>query len=108
MQLRFPDALWRLTMIWGPVQNKTRLVLPCRSYRPPRGDTPVIKATGSRSVLNRTSALTLVGPLRFMARQSLVTEAVLRVYVRRLMPFADRLIRFVVGHLMYRATKVQS
>jgi hypothetical protein len=42
-----------------------------------------------------------------MARKGLVTDAVLRVYVRRLMPFADRLIRFVVGHRMYRATKVR-
>ncbi|NKC11002.1 MAG: IS630 family transposase [Gammaproteobacteria bacterium] len=73
-----------------------------------RGDTPVVAKTGRRFSVNRLSAVSPKGHLRFMVSESRVTADVFIDFPRRLLHNAKRAIYLIVdGHPIHRAKKVQ-
>ncbi|NKC11109.1 MAG: hypothetical protein GKR94_02560 [Gammaproteobacteria bacterium] len=73
-----------------------------------RGDTLVVAKTGRRFSVNRLSAVSPKGHLRFMVTESRVTADVFIDFLRRLLHNAKRAIYWVVdGHRIHRAKKVQ-
>ncbi|NKC14576.1 MAG: IS630 family transposase [Gammaproteobacteria bacterium] len=73
-----------------------------------RGDTPVVAKTGRRFSVNRLSAVSPKGHLRFMVTESRVTADVFIDFLRRLLHNAKRSVYLIVdGHPIHRAKKVQ-
>ncbi|NKC15817.1 MAG: IS630 family transposase [Gammaproteobacteria bacterium] len=73
-----------------------------------RGDTPVVAKTGRRFSVNRLSAVSPKGHLRFMVTESRVTADVFIDFLRRLLHNAKRSVYLIVdGHRIHRAKKVQ-
>jgi len=65
----------------------------------PKGETPVITATGSRYSVNMISAVSAQGQLRFMLTKGTVTATVFREFLKRLMVGTNKPVFVVVdGH----------
>ncbi len=74
----------------------------------PKGDTPVVKATGARHSLNMISAVNNLGHFRFMTVEGRVTATVFRDFLKRLIAGMDRKIFLIVdGHPTHKAKVVQ-
>lgn len=74
----------------------------------PKGETPVLTATGRRFSLNMISAISAQGQLRFMVHQGSVTAKVFREFLKRLMVGANKPIYVVVdGHPIHKAKLVK-
>lgn len=75
----------------------------------PKGQTPVVKATGARFSLNMLSAVNALGHFRFMTVEGRVTAAVFRDFLKRLMAGMERKIFLIVdGHPTHKAKLVRS
>jgi len=74
----------------------------------PKGQTPLVKATGARYSMNLISAINNQGHFRFMTVDGSVTARVFRDFLKRLIAGVDRKIVLVVdGHPTHRAKLVQ-
>jgi transposase len=74
----------------------------------PRGQTPVVKATGARFGLNMLSAISARGEFRFMIHEGTVSAAVFREFLRRLMIGQKRPVFLIVdGHPTHKARMVR-
>ncbi len=74
----------------------------------PRGQTPVVKATGRRYGLNLISAVNGTGHFRFMTVEGSVTATVFRDFLKRLTHGVDKKIFLIVdGHPTHRAKLVK-
>lgn len=74
----------------------------------PRGETPIVKATGRRFGLNMISAVSARGNFRFMVHEGSVTAKVFREFLRRLMQGAKQPIILVVdGHPIHKAKLIK-
>lgn len=74
----------------------------------PKGETPVLSATGRRFSLNMISAISAQGQLRFMLHQGSVTAHVFREFLKRLMVGATRPVFVIVdGHPTHKAKLVR-
>jgi len=75
----------------------------------PKGQTPVVEATGARFSLNMISAITNRGHFRFMTVEGTVTATVFRDFLKRLIQGMDRKIYLVVdGHQAHKAKLVKA
>ena len=75
----------------------------------PRGQTPVVRATGQRFSLNMISAISARGELRFMVVRGGVGAEVFITFLKRLVHGQRRPIYLIVdGHPSHRAKKVKS
>lgn len=75
----------------------------------PCGQTPVVKATGSRFSLNMLSAVSPNGEFRFMLQQGTVNAKVFREFLRRLMVGATAPVFLIVdGHPAHKAKLVKA
>jgi len=74
----------------------------------PRGQTPVVKATGARFGFNMLSALSPAGEFRFMLHEGTVSAAVFKEFLRRLMVGQTRPVFLIVdGHPTHKAKLVR-
>lgn len=74
----------------------------------PKGQTPLVKATGARFSLNMISAVTNRGHFRFMTVEGAVTATVFRDFLKRLIEGVDQKIYLVVdGHPTHKAKLVK-
>jgi len=74
----------------------------------PKGETPVITATGSRYSVNMISAVSAQGQLRFMLTKGTVTATVFREFLKRLMVGTNKPVFVVVdGHPTHKAKLVK-
>jgi len=74
----------------------------------PRGETPVVRATGARFGLNMISAVSPKGQLRFMVTSGRVTAAVFCDFLRRLVHGMKRKMFLISdGHPVHRSAKVR-
>lgn len=74
----------------------------------PRGQTPVVKATGRRYGLNVISAVNGVGHFRFMTVEGSVTASVFRDFLKRLISGVDKKVFLIVdGHPAHKAKLVK-
>jgi len=74
----------------------------------PKGQTPVVEATGARFSLNMISAVTNTGHFRFMTVDGTVTAKVFREFLKRLIHGVDQKIYLVVdGHPTHKAKLVR-
>lgn len=74
----------------------------------PRGQTPLVKATGARFSMNLISAVNAHGHFRFMTVEGGVNARVFRDFLKRLITGMDRKIILVVdGHPTHRAKLVR-
>ena len=74
----------------------------------PKGETPVLTATGRRFSLNMISAVSAQGQLRFMLHQGSVTATVFREFLKRLMVGATKPVFVIVdGHPTHKAKLVK-
>jgi len=72
----------------------------------PKGRTPIVRATGKRFALNRISAVSAQGGMRFMTVKGCVTADVFIEFLRRLLHGAKRPVYLIVdGHPAHRAAK---
>ena len=70
----------------------------------PKGETPIVRATGLRFSLNMISAISPTGPLRFMVVKGGVGADVFMGFLRRLMHGQGRPACLIVdGHPSHRA-----
>ena len=75
----------------------------------PKGQTPVIEATGARFSMNMISAITNRGQFRFMTVDGTVTATVFRDFLKRLVQGMERKIYLVVdGHPTHKAKLVRT
>jgi len=75
----------------------------------PKGQTPVVAATGRRFSLNMLSAINPRGELRFMLHEGTVTAGVFIEFLKRLLVGAqDPIFLIVDGHPAHRAKKVKT
>ncbi|MGB5775969.1 MAG: IS630 family transposase [Sedimenticolaceae bacterium] len=75
----------------------------------PRGQTPIVKATGARFSLNMLSAVNALGHFRFMTVEGRVNATVFRDFLKRLMTGMERKIFLIVdGHPTHKAKLVRS
>ena len=75
----------------------------------PKGQTPVVRATGQRFSLNMISAISARGELRFMVVRGGVGAGVFITFLKRLVHGQSRPIYLIVdGHPSHRAKKVKS
>lgn len=75
----------------------------------PKGQTPLVKATGARFSLNMLSAVNALGHFRFMTIEGRVTATVFRDFLKRLITGMDRKIFLIVdGHPTHKAKLVRS
>lgn len=75
----------------------------------PKGQTPIVKATGARFSLNMLSAVNALGHFRFMTVEGRVTATVFRDFLKRLITGMDRKIFLIVdGHPTHKAKLVRS
>ena len=73
----------------------------------PRGNTPVVKATGARYGLNMLWAVNALGHFRFMTVEGSVGAHVFREFLKRLITGMDRKIYLIVdGHPAHKAKMV--
>lgn len=73
----------------------------------PRGQTPIVPATGQRFGLNLVSAISPRGELRFMTLEGRMNGEKFLEFLERLLHHADRPIYLIVdGHPSHRARKV--
>lgn len=74
----------------------------------PKGQTPVVRATGVRYRYNMISAVTARGELRFMLTKKRVTAPIFVVFLQRLMKGMKRPVFLIVdSHPVHRSVKVQ-
>ena len=74
----------------------------------PKGQTPLVKATGARFSLNMLSAVNAKGHFRFMTVEGRVTATVFRDFLKRLITGMDRKIFLIVdGHPTHKAKLVK-
>ena len=74
----------------------------------PKGETPVVKATGARFGFNMISAVNPQGHFRFMTVEGSVTASVFRDFLARLIAGVDRKILLIVdGHPTHKAKLVK-
>ena len=74
----------------------------------PKGQTPLVKATGARFSLNMLSAVNAKGHFRFMTVEGRVTATVFRDFLKRLITGMDRKIFLIVdGHPAHKAKLVK-
>lgn len=74
----------------------------------PKGQTPLVKATGARFSLNMISAVNAKGHFRFMTVEGRVTATVFRDFLKRLITGMDRKIFLIVdGHPTHKAKLVK-
>ena len=74
----------------------------------PKGETPIVKATGARFGLNMISAVNPQGAFRFMVVEGSVTAVVFRDFLSRLLAGMDRKIFLIVdGHPTHKAKLVR-
>ncbi len=74
----------------------------------PRGQTPVVKATGARFSLNMLSAVNALGHFRFMTVEGSVTATVFRDFISRMIDGMQRKVFLIVdGHPTHKAKLVQ-
>jgi len=74
----------------------------------PKGQTPLVKATGARFSLNMLSAVNAKGHFRFMTVEGRVTATVFRDFLKRLITAMDRKIFLIVdGHPAHKAKLVK-
>jgi len=74
----------------------------------PKGQTPIVKATGARFSLNMLSAVNALGHFRFMIQDGAVTAHTFRDFLKRLITGVDRKIFLVVdGHPAHKAKLVR-
>jgi transposase len=74
----------------------------------PKGQTPVVKATGARFGFNMLSAVNALGHFRFMTLDGRVTARVFRDFLKRLITGIDRKIFLIVdGHPTHKAKLVR-
>jgi transposase len=75
----------------------------------PRGQTPIVKATGARFSLNMLSAVNALGHFRFMTVEGRVNATVFRDFLKRLITGMERKIFLIVdGHPTHKAKLVRS
>ncbi|QOC23782.1 IS630 family transposase [Wenzhouxiangella sp. AB-CW3] len=75
----------------------------------PKGQTPVIEATGARFSMNMISAITNRGQFRLMTVDGTVTATVFRDFLKRLIQGMERKIYLVVdGHPTHKAKLVRT
>ena len=75
----------------------------------PKGQTPIVKATGARFSLNMLSAVNALGHFRFMTVEGRVTATVFRDFLKRLITGMERKIFLIVdGHPTHKAKLVRS
>ena len=75
----------------------------------PKGQTPVVKATGARFALNMLSAVNALGHFRFMTVEGRVTATVFRDFLQRLIAGMARKIFLIVdGHPTHKAKLVRA
>mgnify|MGYP002713239235 CR=1 FL=1 len=75
----------------------------------PKGQTPVIEATGARFSMNMISAISNRGQFRFMTVDGTVTATVFRDFLKRLIQGMERKIYLVVdGHPTHKAKLVRT
>lgn len=74
----------------------------------PRGETPIVKATGARYSVTMLSALSNRGDFRFMVHEGTVTARVFREFLRRLLVGQRRPVFLIVdGHPTHKAKLVR-
>ena len=74
----------------------------------PKGETPVVKATGARFGMNMLSAVNANGHFRFMTVQGTVTATVFRDFLSRLISGVNQKIFLIVdGHPTHKAKLVK-
>lgn len=74
----------------------------------PRGQTPIVKATGARFSFNMLSAVNALGHFRFMIHDGSVTAHTFRDFLKRLITGVDRKIFLIVdGHPAHKAKLVR-
>jgi len=74
----------------------------------PKGQTPVVAATGRRFSLNMISAVCTSGELRFMLHDGSVNATVFLTFLKRLMVGATRPIYLIVdGHSIHKAKMIK-
>jgi len=75
----------------------------------PKGETPIVQATGARFSLNMISAINNRGHFRFMMVDGTVTAIVFRDFLKRLIEGMDQKIYLVVdGHPTHKAKLVKT
>jgi transposase len=73
-----------------------------------QGHTPIVPRTGARFSVNRLSAVSAQGDLRFMVHEGTATAATFCDFLERLVTGMERPIFLIVdGHRIHRAKKVQ-
>ena len=74
----------------------------------PKGETPVLSATGKHFSLNMISAVSAQGQLRFMLHQGTVTATVFKEFLKRLMVGTTKPVFVIVdGHPTHKAKLVK-
>lgn len=74
----------------------------------PKGQTPVVKATGARFGFNMLSAVNALGHFRFMTVESTVTATVFREFLKRLITGVERKVFLIVdGHPAHKAKLIR-
>lgn len=74
----------------------------------PKGQTPVVKATGARFSFNMISAVNAKGHFRFMTVEGAVNATVFRDFLKRLIKGIDRKVILIVdGHPTHKAKLVR-
>ena len=74
----------------------------------PKGQTPVVKATGARFGFNMPSAVSARGDFRFMVHEGTVTATLFRAFLRRLLVGQERPVFLIVdGHPTHKAKLVR-
>lgn len=74
----------------------------------PKGNTPIVKATGARFSMNMLSAVSPIGHFRFMVVDGSVTATVFRDFLKRLITGMDRKVFLIVdGHPTHKAKIVK-
>lgn len=73
-----------------------------------KGNTPIIRSTGSRFGLNMISAISAKGAMRFMTHSGRVNATVFCEFLKRLIHNAKKKIFLILdGHPVHRSTKVK-
>ena len=74
----------------------------------PRGETPVVRATGRRFSLNMISAISPRGQVRFMTHTGTCTATIFRDFLKRLLASSSTPVFLIVdGHAIHKAKLVR-
>ncbi|MDR2245076.1 MAG: transposase, partial [Treponema sp.] len=94
-------------MYWGD-ESAIRSDYHCGTTWAPKGKTPVIKTSGARFSVNRLSAISSKGHMRFMVTDKTCTIPVFIDYLKRLLFKQENPVFLIVdGHPVHKSKKVK-